>query len=190
MTRTTSVRLPDDLSAAVRASGLPLADLIRRGLGTLDGQHRAEPADDGQDPATAAIAPHHHPATTRRLDDLATRLGQLASAVDDLSTRLDAAETELELNDPGALETAQEAETAERIGHISISGHARLWAAHGATPIDCFTAAATWQMSRGGARDRLGHITARGLATMTPKGPGQRRDLYTMLPPEAEESTS
>jgi hypothetical protein len=55
MGQRTSVYLDDDLHAAVKASGVPLAELIRRGLGT------AAPAP-AQPPAPAAPAgPLAHP---------------------------------------------------------------------------------------------------------------------------------
>ncbi len=192
MAHRTTVLLPDDLHAAWKATGRPLADLIRRGLAPAPGPAAADLTSIlGR---LDALEARQH-ASPSQLDDLAAWLndihgqlrhlgaridGQLlglGAAVDDLSDRIDE-----------ELAGDWEAEQAERHHRNAATWHATLWAAHGSTPVDVFDAAAVWDVTKNGARDRLGHIIARGLATLAPRGPGQPRDLYTMHAPEQEPS--
>jgi hypothetical protein len=67
MGKRTSVYFTDDLAAAVGASGVPLAELIRRGLGTqpeTPGEIRAKAAKARQahEPAAAITAERRQPA--------------------------------------------------------------------------------------------------------------------------------
>jgi hypothetical protein len=71
----TSVYLSDDLAAAVRASGVPLGELIRRGLEADIGRAIAQTAAAAQEPVpAAAVAVTTPPKARRRCPHPGTRV--------------------------------------------------------------------------------------------------------------------
>jgi hypothetical protein len=176
---------PADTTTGPRLSRLEvmagrLDDRLDEINGRLD-QLARRPRDQASG-AVPAVVDGYPPAR-----DLARWLSDILDRLDQLETLLADQELEQESADWAA---TWEAEQAERHLRNAVTWHAALWEAHGSTPVDSFEAARIWNLSLGKGRDRLGHITTRGLATRTPKGPGQTRDLYTMHAPEEENANA
>lgn len=161
MARKTTLTLPDDIHAQWKASGLPAAEVFRRGLeGTGDAAR--------------------HATTEARLAGIEHRLAQLEALGGGDGWDGPVAEA----GNPEEMRLQREQATTARRLQVARDHHTKLRAAYGDQPVDCYDAAQTLAVSKGQARDYLSDLVARGWATLAPRGQGQARDLYTTHPIE------
>lgn len=178
MGRRTSVWLADDLDAAVQASGLRLAELIRRGL-----EHTVPAAPDGY-PPVADFARWLRDILTR-LDEHAGRIGQLEA----FSRGPGDDDDEVTVADlPTLEEIEQRREQRDRLKaaewHRQLCRHVGP-DKHGQRVVTANTAAAALRVGAGAARDRLHMLTSFGLATFLDDG----EQPYRWLLSDEEDST-
>lgn len=153
MGRRTSLWLADDLDARVKASGLTLAALIRRGLDTLTGP-----------PESPARADTEILTVLLRIEDILKNLpGQFAEeAIDPLS--------EEEYEQQRAAWKRQREEAEHRQAEVWREQLAATLKDNPEGMVTAARAAVVFKMADGGARDRLRRLESYGLARRVDDG--------------------